>query len=493
MLKLNCEFISGNQALTLIHQASELGAQKAALPMNSATDEFYADGGTDNTEGAPPAPATATESALFFSDASAWLASKTGANDTSPRNEALEEIGSLLQSAPDAFQSAILVEKLRGLSSAELNATLAAIGINELLNSIDDDGTSHGTREVLIRLLTADRLAELDTAQKAALVTAMQRGTTGRVREEAICRIFLATFGRELTALKNLIDGGNNEYDLHKLLFSDIDNIPTREAILAHIASEAKSCQTGQFKILSDIDDTFLQWRDTRYPNKIVYPGILQFYAELDRGTGESADSANDLVFISARPTDFLGLIEGLTHKLLGGKGIERSVVLTGSVFSSLDNRKIAAKKFQNFTEYKRLYPEYRFLFIGDSGQGDAIFADRMRTEFSDDVAIAFIHDVRDADPAERDAYAAIGVHFVDTYVGAAILAASKNVMSIAGVLRVAQGAVDAFENIHFTSPEQKIHVRWLLQRDILRIEKALPLKLNEKLRRFTAPSSQTD
>lgn len=35
------------------------------------------------------------------------------------------------------------------------------------------------------------------------------------------------------------------------------------------------------------------------------------------------------------------------------------------------DLQPMAYKKFENFTQYYQLYPEYKHIFIGDNGQGD--------------------------------------------------------------------------------------------------------------------------
>ncbi len=38
----------------------------------------------------------------------------------------------------------------------------------------------------------------------------------------------------------------------------------------------------------------------------------------------------------------------------------------------------MAQKKFSNMDEYSQLYPEYRFVFVGDNGQGDVRAAELM-------------------------------------------------------------------------------------------------------------------
>ena len=137
-----------------------------------------------------------------------------------------------------------------------------------------------------------------DVQAKAALVRALQLGRTGSKDEAKILEIFLATHGPALTELKNAIEASGDHRDLLQLLWSDIDDLVIREAILAHFAKEASP--TGELKVLSDIDDTFYaNWKDARYPKGTIYPGVRQFYGEL----------GGDLAFVTARPNDRVGLI----------------------------------------------------------------------------------------------------------------------------------------------------------------------------------------
>ena len=67
---------------------------------------------------------------------------------------------------------------------------------------------------------------------------------------------------------------------------------------------------------------------------------------------------------------------------------------------------KIGVVKFQNFANFAAIYPEYRYVFVGDSGQADALTAQLMLTtelaEASSGVITTFIHDLRQSDEDER-------------------------------------------------------------------------------------------
>jgi phosphatidate phosphatase APP1 len=50
--------------------------------------------------------------------------------------------------------------------------------------------------------------------------------------------------------------------------------------------------------------------------------------------------------------------------------------------------------KLENFTRFASLFPEFNFVFFGDSGQGDALLASRLLETFPQHVLATFIHDV---------------------------------------------------------------------------------------------------
>lgn len=314
-------------------------------------------------------------------------------------------------------------------------------------------------------------------AARAARITALQRGRTGARDEREVTRILLDTRGAELTALKNALDGGSDYHDLQQLIFHDIDDEALRAQILDHIAREARSA--GEVKILSDIDDTFYSnWKDERYPEKTVYPGVLALYVELDRGPGDTPGRPGDLAFVTARPGDRLGLVEDATRRMLAAHGVPAATVLTGRFTRLLGNRAIAEGKLQNFVQYRALYPEYRFVFIGDSGQGDIRFGQRMIEAAGQAIRAILINDVVTTAPAERAALAAGGVRLFDTYVGAAVEALSLELVSAAGAARIARAAQAEVEAIRFSSAAQAAARREDLSRDTARLNALLPADL---------------
>ena len=390
--------------------------------------------------------------------------------DQTAAMKTLETLRTLMAGHTDTAEERRILELLTGATAAELNFLLANVDLEALLSDVDDRviGPDHHT--ALLDLLCVRRAAELSLPVRASLVTALQMGTTHAEAERRVRDLFLGLRGRELTAFKNLLDAGNNHQDLEKLLFDDVDDPGIREEILAHIRREADATPSGENKVLSDIDDTFYaNLKDKRYPSKTVYPGVLAFYAELDRGPGIIPGRDGDLTFVTARPQDPMGLVENMTLDTLRKHGVPPPAVLSGSLFHLIGNSRIADKKFDNFQRYVRAFPEYGFVFVGDSGQGDVEFGDRMLAAAPQAVHAVFIHDVVDTPEATRQAWRAKRIYFFDTYVGAAVEAYEVGVISRDGVARVARAAQESIAGIEFDSPGQREARQYELERDLKR------------------------
>ncbi|MDP1917179.1 MAG: hypothetical protein Q8L14_13140 [Myxococcales bacterium] len=385
----------------------------------------------------------------------------------------LDAIGRLANGHTDRAEEGKILDLFRAASPKELNYLVARLDMHELLEDIDDRLIGPDNRTALVTILTKDRVKDLSLGARVSLINAFQSGGTGGLEETGIRNLFVATKGKDLTALKNGVDAGNDWHDLQQLVFHDIDDPKLRAEILTHFQKEA--VPTGESKVLSDIDDTFYEnLKDTRFPKKTVYPGVISFYAELDKGAAAQAGRSGDLAFVTARPNDRAGLVESLTEKTLQSHGVKDAVVLQGDLLSNLSNDAIAKKKFENFTQYKQLFPEYSFVFTGDSGQGDVIFGAKMREAAPKDVKAVFINDVVNTPQAKRDEYRRKGVFFTDTYVGAAVEAFKLGLMSKEGLQRVAQAAKEDFAKIPFTDENQKKARAGELQRDVAAAEAAI-------------------
>ena len=387
-----------------------------------------------------------------------------------------DEITALIEGPTGAAEEKRVLGLLREAEGLELDTVLWRLDLGHLLSSIYDYGnTLH--RSELIALLTCERLQDISMPNRVRLVSLLQTGPTYERDEIGLRDIFAGTEGELLTRLKNAIDSEAESSDMHQLIFNEIESNEVREAILAHIKQNATP-DSGELKVLSDIDDTVLAWKDRRYPKKATYPGVVEFYRQLCARPHLGSARRSDLIFLTARPDDRLGAIEGLTLRTLRRRGL-RGVVVPGDVSSLRSNDQMASRKFANFERHLKLYPESRTVFIGDNGQGDMILAKKMRAEHPDAVVVALIHNVdhgvrRPSKQARADLRTK-GIVLFDTYVAAAAEAHEHKLIDEQAVLAVARAAEIELEQIPFDDLPQFRSRQRELRRDLEAIERLRP------------------
>ncbi len=393
----------------------------------------------------------------------------------------LAQIKKLVSGHTDRNEEKKVIDLFRKASGPELDAILGQMSIHDFHEMVDDvdDRRLFGVplgpqnRTELLKVLSQERLGDLSTEGRAKLIHGLQYHTTDSRAEKAIRDVFLGTKGEQLTDLKRQIDGGGDYHDLQQLVFHDIDDSGVRSQILQHFQREAKP--TGQVKVLSDIDDTFyVNLKDDRYPSKTVYPGLRELYRELDKGPNVAQpDTTGDVTFISARPYDRAGIIEDdLTRKMLKGNDVQ-ATIRSGDLLHVVGNHAIADKKFENWQQERQLYPEYKRVAFGDSGQGD-MYLEEKALKSGTDTAAAFLHNVTHMSDADRARYESMGITVFDTYVGAANEAFKRGLISREGLERVGASASAELSQVQFGSPDQKAAREADLNRDLAAMQKLL-------------------
>jgi Phosphatidate phosphatase APP1, catalytic domain len=396
-------------------------------------------------------------------------------------NPTTQRIQALMRGHTDRAEEAEILQLLGDADRVTLNESITQLDLPELFSDVDDHWGGPKNKTRLLQMLSQDRLEDLEIPSRSAVVGGLQEGWTrmnegskplaGGVEEQSIRDIILGTHGPDLTTLKNQINAGADEYDMHHLLHSDVDDQGFRTQIFTHFAEQAQTSPSGQVKPLSDIDDTFYSnLKDERYPSETVYPGVLAFYDELDKGARVQPDRLGDLTFLSARPDESSGTIKNRTHQTLRQNGIKDASILLGSLTGLINNETMARKKMENFEQYTAIYPEYDFTWTGDSGQGDAILGQRMLEQHPNKVKGVFIHNVTGLSSEEKQAFRQQGVRVFDTYVGAAVEAFELGLITREGLQRVAQAASTDLEAIPWESDEQKQARVEDLDRDLARI-----------------------
>ena len=278
------------------------------------------------------------------------------------------------------------------------------------------------------RIQAADlNLADKIEAFKRLSPSADATGSRTELRME---RLLLSIDPDDLSAFKFTLEYDGDYKDLVEYLFHDIDDRSRQERILKHFRKTQIQI-ANSIKVLSDVDDTlYANLIDQRYPKKTLYPGILEFYAALSQEPFEL--SATPITALSARPNPIAGVLEEDSLKSLVTltKGRLCPSALSGALVSSSvgtiqslirektdaladqvphgQEEQIGIVKFENFLEFSAIYPEYHYVFMGDSGQADALTAEKMLSIDTNEararVITTFIHDLRDSANATKSA-----------------------------------------------------------------------------------------
>jgi hypothetical protein len=335
--------------------------------------------------------------------------------------------------------------------------------------------------------------------------------------------IFLNTHGDDLSEIKTLTDAKGDYYGMSKLIYDDIKSETVRQDILTHIrkegAMQVSRRQLGMLnrgprrrylmawkKILSDVDDTLLSSGglypagiDKRYPRKVVYPGVLAFYRELDLGTIGPEDwpeqRVGNLVFLSARPHVYKDMSEKSNFakfeklRVVGADGrrgmhttpslLAGDLVSGSQYIATNDFEPLAVKKFDNFRRYVSIYPEYSHIFVCDNGQGDVKAGEMMHDNFPYEFQSMYVHVVKEVPltygyAPERWREKEFFPCFFTTYPEAALHAARQNppLIRSTGLQRVCADAVrdfDAIPNKKWYSNKQKAERRAELNQAVWR------------------------
>lgn len=372
-------------------------------------------------------------------------------------------------------------------------------------------------RTELIQMLAVDRLPILTVMSRVIVLHALQlMKLRANPRAESWVRnIILNTHQDDLSDLKTLTDAKGDYFCMNKLIYDDIKSETTRQDILTHIRKEA-TVQQHHFmmgtkrkrvllqswrKVLSDVDDTLCSSGgsypagiDKRYAKKVVYPGVLTFYRELDLGTqGPSEWPENrvgNLVFLSARPHVYKDVsekinfakFEKLRVKSDGRQGLHTTPsLLAGDIASGTeymmrnDMEPLAAKKFDNFSRYVNIYPEYNHVFVCDNGQGDVRAGELMFDAFPYEFEALYVHVVKDISKTHGyapDRWREKGFKpcFFRTYPEAALDAVRRNppLIRVSGLKRVCVEAAQDFLHIDkWVSTKQKADRRQELNQSL--------------------------
>ncbi|KAF1316909.1 hypothetical protein FI667_g15145, partial [Globisporangium splendens] len=387
---------------------------------------------------------------------------------------------------------------LARVSAASLNGILGATSPEDSSQFVKTmtgfmlHACSPAMRAQILDVITRQRLEEISITNRAVIIRAIQHcllsplHTEKAVLHTAACNVLRGTYGKDLTLLKDQVHTSDellaceqsidpqsssvdesqqvrelqqrqnsssditideplrddtapaeeppHSGDLSHLIFEN-KNLTEVVQVMQHIAVEAlkvKQDAPNLVKVVSDIDDT-------------LFPGIEKL--------------PPSITFLTARPRGWLSVGRYMTVQHLKSLGIPNATVLNGSVKGLVSSKKIASLKLENFTRFAALYPEFQFVFFGDSGQGDALLASKLLHAFPDRVLGTFIHDVTPGssttgDGQQKAIYQAEGVDFFSTYAGAALAAHQKQLITKRDLVDIVAIAERELDTLRFLGPQ---------------------------------------
>mmetsp|Transcript_120676 Transcript_120676/g.341901 ORF Transcript_120676/g.341901 Transcript_120676/m.341901 type:complete len:641 (+) Transcript_120676:115-2037(+) len=366
-----------------------------------------------------------------------------------------------------------LTSKLSGSNKDFADALLFQAPLMAVLGK--DDSNSVRLLSVIGSLLPSLHV-ETRARLAGALVERLSNSVGTKADQQMLVDLFTDLSGEALTELKRLIDTAGVGLDL-VVLYETLADRLLKGKLVTHFMNaanaeevEASSCCFFKSKkrttrpgptlhVLSDIDMTFWVGKfgsgGPKFPQGMI-PGSRPLLKAL----------GGQLTFLSARPA----LVESQTRRELMEVGAVEIGLLKGSLAAVLmapvmkkeAHVAMGERKAEAFVEFIELHPEARFVFFGDSGEGDVDFA---AGRFSESAApasqgtqpsnLALIHDVVDEEgvmprtPASRrEELRARGVYFFDSYAGAALVVYENGLLTAPRLREAVQGCHDEFEAI---------------------------------------------
>lgn len=330
-----------------------------------------------------------------------------------------EQIKSILERRVKGEEESRILNLLRDLPGEFFAGVLTHLNLERLVNALDDRRWGLDSRSEFLRLLQP-HLSHLNVHLKALLIRSLARAGYHLATEKMLVDLFRSTHGSNLSELKLAVDVATDGWDLLHILYNFVRSADLRLELLEHFRASAAPGKPRQVRVVSDIDDTiYSSIKDKRYPKGTVYPGVLELLSAL---------SPLPPVFLTARPELVASLFERVTHRQLARYGIERCTVLSGNLPGLFGHRRMAEQKARTLTSFCELFPEYRFLFIGDSGQGDMALAKALLQANHPPIEQALIHKLGNFQPGSNSDHHLI--HTFENYSQAAVLLGSLGYLS---------------------------------------------------------------
>lgn len=264
--------------------------------------------------------------------------------------------------------------------------------------------------------------------------------------------------------MQNFVDSNYPSVRLYKIVFKWMPLL-AQSQLLGEFTQAASRGEVARRAVVScDIDDTlFPSLFDTSFPGCRLYPGVLSLLECMRSGGADATHPphgelpealqgvpSGTLGFVTARPS----LLRSSTRSTLEERSVAAYTLMSGPALPSLRHAAMASDKLRHLRRLKQLWPGRRMVWIGDTGQADAMVGRQLAAEHAEQGGaylrsggpLVLMHDIvpksSTAVPATalqtRHSLATQGVFVFDSYVDASLLALQAGVISCAAALKLA-------------------------------------------------------
>jgi phosphatidate phosphatase APP1 len=193
----------------------------------------------------------------------------------------------------------------------------------------------------------------------------------------------------------------------HNVNLELTDPLPSSGDKVVAVAQTLVPPREADFAVISDLDDTVIQTgatdvirmvRATLFGNartRIPFAGVAAFYAALQQGG--SGTSFNPIFYVSSSPWNLYDVIE----QFLALQRIPMGPTMLRDWGMSLERIPLghSAHKLTSIRSIMSMYPEQKFILIGDSGQEDPEIYREIVREFPGRIICSYIRNVTPIGP----------------------------------------------------------------------------------------------
>lgn len=198
-----------------------------------------------------------------------------------------------------------------------------------------------------------------------------------------------------------------------KVTYQVLDEIVERQEPLENEGEVFINDQKNQFAIVSDVDDTILISHATQALKKLrliltknsktrlPFVGVASFYKALQ--TGNPSDNCNPIFYVSSSEWNLYDFLEDFCDVRNIPKGPFLLQELKTSLWKLMKSGGgTHSHKKDKVLHLMEVYPDQKFILIGDSGQRDAELYQSIAEQYPDRILSIYIRDVSKAKHSEK-------------------------------------------------------------------------------------------